>query len=324
MMVSRALIGTCDAFVQVSGSATIYRIVPEADLPKWMAGVESTRILGNLITPVIGTQLFTSIGFKWEFVTIGAMACAVCVVHTFLLCHAPTDVGNQINRGANASYFLSRPPIVAIFITIVIIMIPVTAYEPAIEPYLTSEPFNLTVEAVGYCFLAVGIFDLTGALASPLILKMYGQVGTFFAIPVFGFTAMMLLARGPQTLAVVISAFGISSFGVVPVSVAGSQLMMRVCRTYDLDPKRYSETISSTFAAVVTGSAAVFGTLAGITVEAIGFQNWVFISAWLMLLTPIVTYIGFNPRVMGRPLAQASDAQEALPAADSKKGKEGQ
>ena len=54
------------------------------------------------------------------------------------------------------------------------------------------------------------------------------------------------------------------------------------------------------FAMLNTGLAAIFGTLAGTIVDAIGFRDWVFMGSWLVAATPFVSFVGFSPWAMGR------------------------
>ena len=86
----------------------------------------------------------------------------------------------------------------------------------------------------------------------------------------------------------------------------------RLCRTYDLDPKAYSEVIASAIVLVLTAAIAVGGLAGGALLAAIGFKGVWAVAAAVIAPGPLVVYIGFHPTVMGRPMAApASDETDA-------------
>ena len=116
-----------------------------------------------------------------------------------------------------------------------------------------------------------------------------------------------LLACGPQTWVAVILTFIPQAFGTIPFVVIAPAIMMRVCRTYGLDPKAYAETI---MAVITAGMACVFSLMSlvgGIAVDHMGFRTWFLIIAIVICTSPIAVFWGFNEKVMGKPLAPMAD-----------------
>jgi len=213
-------------------------------------------------------------------------------------------------------------------------VLPLSANEPAVEPYLTSPPFNLSVPQVGLFFLICASFDMVMAGVAAGVVQLIGHIAALYLAPLISVTGNILVGVGPQTYGVFLLSFGLLSLGMMPVFVASSALLMRVCRTYDLDPKAYAEYISAMVMGTLTLSMGIFGAISGPLVQVMGFRHFVLLGAGFQIIAPIAVYIGYNEKVMGRPLAprwedteegkeearkKEEDAQAAKKAAEEKK-----
>jgi len=131
-----------------------------------------------------------------------------------------------------------------------------------------------------------------------------GHLGSIYLAALVAFTAQLLNARAPQLLGIYISCSVVQSLTQGWMLVIASPLMMRVCRSYALEPKMFAETIFSALWASFCLSFVVFGPIGGAFISAIGFRDWTLVTAIIILfVVPAATYIGFHPKVMGVELA---------------------
>jgi len=97
------------------------------------------------------------------------------------------------------------------------------------------------------------------------------------------------------------------SAGAYPQFIIGLQMLMRICRTYDLDPRAYSELISSVIMATMMSTMG-FGALGmGAILEAVGFRKTFLIFACLTASLPAIILTGFHPKLIGKPFAPPPD-----------------
>lgn len=191
-------------------------------------------------------------------------------------------------------------------------MLPIGAIEPGLEPYLTSAPFNMSVPQVGLCLLIISVVDVLGAIFTSPVSALIGQIPLFFVGNGMLILSLFSLAFGPQTWLSVQLAFAPQSLGQLPAMVMTPAFMFRVCRTYGLDPKAYTEIITAMMAGLMAPVVGVFAAISGVVIDSIGFRNWYMILGIICCSGPPVMAWGFNARVMGKPLApEASETTDA-------------
>jgi len=200
-----------------------------------------------------------------------------------------------------------KPPTIAFLFLLSIHCIPIAAIEPGLEPYLTAPPFNMTVEQVGLCLLIISVVDVVGAVITSPLQSIFGQIPILYATSAMMMLSLFGLALGPQTWVAVQLSFAPQSLGQLPLFVMAPAVMMRICRTYGLDPKDYAEIYMSIIAGLVAPIVAVFSVVAGAMIDAIGYRHWYLILAISVCSGPLVICWGFSPRTMGRPMAEMAD-----------------
>ena len=95
----------------------------------------------------------------------------------------------------------------------------------------------------------------------------------------------------------------VGTFGGYTAGINVSGLMLRLCRTYGLNPKDYSEVISSGFVFALGAGMAVGGAVGASVTQAIGYQRTNLYFAIAILCTPFLLLTAFHPSVLKAPLA---------------------
>eukprot|EP00966_Prymnesium_polylepis_P009895 228294-Prymnesium_polylepis.1 len=227
-----------DGVMMVSLNATVMRLVPEARAPTFMAFMQACNAAAIMLAPLIGSQFYSTMGFALPFVIVGIALLVGALLHCTLLHFAPRDVGRQEERpGADPRDLLLKPSIVASVLITVAFVVPSASAEPGVEPYLTAPPFNLSVDDVGLIFSLGGLSQVLGTLLAPLGAMAIGHLGSIYLAALVAFTAQLLNARAPQLLGIYISCSVVQSLTQGWMLVIASPLMMRVCRSYALEPK---------------------------------------------------------------------------------------
>ena len=149
----------------------------------------------------------------------------------------------------------------------------------------------------------MALADLLGALLSAPLARAFGQLPIVYLAPVLMFSAIMLLVHGPKHYASVQFASVLFSFALYPAFVVGSQLLLRLARTYDLDPRAHSEVIAAAMMGSFSLAIGVGGMVGGALLDRLGFGATWSIGAYLIAPAPLILFVGFHPTVMGRPLA---------------------
>ena len=132
---------------------------------------------------------------------------------------------------------LTKPPTIALLLLFLLQLLPIAAYEPAMEPYLTSAPYNLSVQQVGVFFVLVAAIDISVAAAAPALDSIGGSMPVLYLASLLGIGGNVLLGVGPMVYGAVLGGFAIISYGTIPVMVLIPPLLIRICHTYDLDAK---------------------------------------------------------------------------------------
>ncbi|KAL3904825.1 MAG: hypothetical protein SGPRY_011144 [Prymnesium sp.] len=277
-----------------------------------IGGMEGARTFGFLIAPLYGSSLFTAgdSTLRLPYIILGCAIFAFYAALQLLILKGKSELEFRalVVESPEPWLLIKRPPTIAVMVAVVINFMPVAAIEPALEPYLTAPPFNLTVNQVGLTFFILSITDFIGAGVATPVASVLGHVPMLYLTVFLLLLSTFLLSLGPETWVAVILSFIPQSLGCIPAFVIAPAIMMRICRSYGLDPKAYSET----FITIINGATGVYtgivALISGAAVDALGFRKWFFISACIMCVSPLVILWGFNPKVMGVPLAPAADA----------------
>jgi len=318
----RLILGYFEGLLSITAAGIIIRCLPESVSPMAIGAMEASRTLAFLIAPIFGSALFLAGGssFRLPYLILGIILLAFLVALQFLL---SISKGDLLNRGVqvekpNTWALVKKPPVIALLIAVLVNFIPVSAIEPALEPYLTGAPFNISVSQVGLTLVIISVADVTGAMIAAPLSAAFGHVPMLYITVGFMLTSTFLLAEGPQTWLAVILSFIPASFGTIPSIVIAPAVMMRICRSFDMDPKVYSEVVMAIITGACTAMMAVFSLVGGVAVDALGFRTWFLILACIICVSPFVIFWGFHPSVMGRPLAPMAD-EETDAAEDAKR-----
>ena len=263
---------------------------------------------------MLGGWLFESCGYRAPF-----------LIPTFamLLMLAPIGVSaitnqhNSSHERAGATHvdqlaFVRRPPVLALLFLVVVAIIPLSLVEPSMEPHLSAAPYFLTPRQVGTIFGVIAIMQIVGAMFTTPLMRLTGPFALLYAAPCTMVLAIAIMVAGPERLGLLLPTLSIQSVCIYPIFIVINQLMLRLCRTFDLDPKAYSEVIASAVVLVLTAAVAVGGLTGGALLSVIGFKGVWAVAAAVIAPGPLVVYIGFHPTVMGRPMAPpASDEIDA-------------
>ena len=103
-----------------------------------------------------------------------------------------------------------------------------------------------------------------------------------------------------QVYGAVIGGIVLLSFGIYPVVISCTSLLMRVCRTYDLEAKEYSEIIAAIVGSAFGLGMALSNSVGGHILDEVGFQKAYLIAGLSVLAIPFVLGLGFSPWAMGR------------------------
>jgi len=301
----RTVAGLGEGLMQVSGLAAVIRIVPEKDVAPIQGMIEGTRALGLTVGPFMGGWVFQCCGFTGTYLVPASLFCSCTISVLALARRIPRD--GKGRQEVDAYLFLSRPPVLAICVIIVAVFLPLSLCEPTLEPYLTSSPINLSVGHVGTFFGLVSIGQIFGAVLSGPLIKQVGQLPLLIFPPAILAGSLFVVAFAPKSLATVSIGFSGWSLVVWPIVVAASQLLLRVCRTYELDPKDYSEVIAALLMGTISVTLGVGGIGAGYLADAVGVRLAFGIGGMIVLPAPLAVIWGFNPKVMGRELAPFAD-----------------
>jgi len=302
----RFLSGLCDGAIQVTGMAMILRILPETYVASAAGGIEALRALGDVIAPVFGTQLYSVGGgatFWLPFVVISACVLAAGCLFAVTITFVPKGSTDQQTAGVKASLLVLRGPTIGLMVILGLGIFPMAALEPAIEPYLTRPPFNCSVQQVGLFFLMLTVSDMVSAGIGAAMVGFLGHVPSILVSSCLQILGGLLLAFTAQHFWTVWGSFFPFSFGMLPVYVAASALLMRICRTYNLDPKAYTEYISSLLTTTLTVAMGVWAPVAGSLVQHIGFRPFCMIAAAVAALEIPITLVAFSEWAIGGKLA---------------------
>jgi len=303
----KAVMGFGEGLSQVATLAIIFRVAPERDIPMLSGATEGLRALGILIGPFVGGPLYEAGGWTLPFVVMGIIFGATVALLNVISWMVP-EIGQTDNKAkVNASDLLFKPPTTAVVLVIFLVIVPVSFLEPGLSPYMEAEPFNLTPSGVGVLFGVSAVADIAAAVLAGPITPILGHFALTCICCVSLVGGSMLLAVGPQVYGAVIGGIVLLSFGIYPVVISCTSLLMRVCRTYGLEAKEYSEIIAAVVGSAFGLGMALSNTVGGHILDAVGFQQAYLVAGLTVLAIPFVLAVGFSPYVIGRPLAPMAD-----------------
>jgi len=216
---------------------------------------------------------------------------------------------------------MKKPPVIALMVVLAILVLPIAAIEPTLEPYLSAPPFNLSVIQVGLVLLLISCTDVFGAAIAAPVAGFIGQIPVLYCSCCLLILSCFLLAFGPQTWIAVQLSFVPMSLAQLPATVMAPAVLMRICRTYGLDREKYTEAMMSIVMGTVTAVLGLFALITGICVDLLSFRTWFVVLGGVVCVSPFVLSWGFNEKVMGMKLAPQADAETDAAEAKQKSAK---
>jgi len=192
-------------------------------------------------------------------------------------------------------------------------------FEPTLLPYLTEYPFKMTTGQVGLLMTGTSIMmGITAAVAGPaqyvcgqLVQMVFGMIMVASAMALFAFKSPDAY---PQFTVV---AYVMACGGVMILFVAATELLVRVLRTFDINPNEHAEALSAGVSLSFTAGLVGGSLFGGLMVEQLTFRGATKVLFFIMAALPFVTVIPFHPVFMqGKTLAKSSPAPSK-----NKKGK---
>ena len=134
-----------------------------------------------------------------------------------------------------------------------------------------------------------------------MVQMVFGMLTTAGAMALFGF---MPPYQYPQFTVV---AYVLSCAGVMIIFVAATEMLVRVLRTFDIDPNEHAEGLSAgvsfSFTAGLVGGSLCGGAMS----QRLSFRGSCRLIFYIMISLPFVTVIPFHPVFMnGKKLAKSS------------------
>jgi len=313
-IVLRSIQGLSDGVVQVAATSLILRSVPEQTTGMFVGLAEGLRSIGTLLGPMIGglTYGINRVGargnFKFPIVLLGS----------FLLLHASaflllcgTMEHSKIARTASRSSLttvFSFPQCAVVVISCALCVFTLGFYEPTLLPYLTSAPFHLTTGQVGLLMTGTSlVMGVTAAVAGPaqyvcgqLVQTTFGVLLTAGSMALLGFVSPF---DYPQFTVV---AYIVSSASVMVIFVSAAELLVRVLRTFDIDPAEHAEGISAGVSFSFTSGLTSGTLLGGVLSQHLGFRESCRVIFFVVVSLPAFLIIPFLPVFMnGKTLAKS-------------------
>jgi len=292
--------------MQVATMAIGIRLVPESQMPLFTGLSEGTRALGGALGPLLGGSLYEVGGWSLPFYFIAGLQ-ALCVLLLSALAFRVRDASSAVsNEAVSAFDLLARPPVWAVVVVTGAITLPLAMTSPLFEPYLSAPPFNMNPGGIGLLFGLLTICDIVGAVVTGTLQYVIGQLPLIHGSLVLLVLSCILIGVGPQTFPVFIVGCTFMSV-VLPVLITATSLLLRLCRTYGLDAKAYSEVIAALLMSSVTLSMGLGSSFGGLLGATIGCRAAYASLAVVLLCVPPVFAAGMHPICLGRPLAPMAD-----------------
>jgi len=309
LILLRIMMGLGEGMMQVAGISILMRTVPESKIPLFTGLSEGMRALGGLIGPFLGGPLFDAGGWRLPF-TVVTVLLGINLSGLLMLVWTVPHHGRPIrSQPVEAWELLKRPPVWAIAIVVCDIGLPAAMQPSLFEPYLSQAPFRLTPSSVGIVFGVLGVADIVAAALTGSFTLVVGHITLINIGLLLLITGCFLLALGPQSYGVFLGGCVMMNLGAYPVLICSMSLLLRVCRTYGLEAKAYSEVIASLVVTSVTLAMGVGSIFGGAIGDAIGLRGIYLVVACICCALPLVFAIGLSPAVLGRPLAGAADSE---------------
>jgi len=204
----------------------------------------------------------------------------------------------------------SKPAVLATLFANGIAMLPMALVEPTLQPYAATEPTFLNEGEVGLVLAAMSIGAITAAVLAGLVAKRVGQI-----IPtIFGYvlivTGMSIFAYAPKSVGFFVLALVCMGMGGMSAFVVSSILLMRLCRTFELDGKAYAELIAAGVNLAGTLGLTIGSLSSGALSEHLGFRKMAEVLSFGGIASVFIFLVPFHPWLLGRPLAPLAEASE--------------
>jgi len=342
-IVLRSIQGLSDGVVQVAATSLILRSVPEQTTGMFVGLAEGLRSIGTLLGPMIGglTYGINRVGargnFKFPIVLLGSFL----LLHAsafLLLCGTMehSKIARTASRSSLTTVF-SFPQCAVVVISCALCVFTLGFYEPTLLPYLTSAPFHLTTGQVGLLMTGTSlVMGVTAAVAGerlpmpsppPLLpcmprsawdsqLHMSAGPAQYVCGQLVQTTFGVLLTAGSMALLGFVSPFDypqftvvayiVSSASVMVIFVSAAELLVRVLRTFDIDPAEHAEGISAGVSFSFTSGLTSGTLLGGVLSQHLGFRESCRVIFFVVVSLPAFLIIPFLPVFMnGKTLAKS-------------------
>jgi len=298
--------------MQLYTMVVVMKTVPEDQAPTFIGIMEGMRTLGVVIGPLYGGPLYTAGGWYLPYLILGLvmipLGFSVSVVGSWL----PPRVTMQ-KTSMEKRRELSIPPIIALMYTTMMVMAPSVIMAPTIEVYLVASPFEMTTDTISGLLGGLSAIDIIAAGLSGPAIQAVGEWPVIIGASICLVTGQVILAFGPRQLGFVVLGSLTMSLGFYPNLVAYMGLFRRICKTYLFDFKEMSDVYASMVLVLTSAASAVFMVTGGAIADGIGFRSMYAIFSGISLTVFLAYYIGFHPRLMGRPLATYVAGEDEVP-----------
>lgn len=202
----RALQGIMAASAEIASGGIIMRSVPREVIGEALAIIETARMLGVIIGPIIGGALYQNIGYAAPFIFTSAIVLTVTLSMIFFPLDGKIDAKEDIKGSSAQKKLLKSPVIIILILSIIGVAAAVSFLEPTIEPFMSKEPYLLNHFEIGAVYSSFIVFwGITAAVAGP-IPKYIGKIGALtLGNMIYGLAYYMLAPPtacvGPLSLA---------------------------------------------------------------------------------------------------------------------------
>jgi len=323
-MSMRALQGFADGVAQVSSMSVIVRVVPPQTTGMYVGLTEGLRSIGTLIGPVIGGFAYraswedTSGNWRLPFILTGSFVTMNAVA--FVLLASSVDHARIAQSPSRKSLYTiyAIPHASLIVFACAASIFTLGFYEPTLVPYLTGAPFKLTTGQTGLLMTGTSlIMGVTAAIAGPaqyvcgqMVQMVVGELMAAGSMALFGFTDPYAY---PQFTVV---SYVMSCASVMVIFVAATEMLVRVLRTFDVDPNDHAEALSAGVSFSFTAGLVGGSLCGGAMQQHLDFRGACRSIFYILITLPVITIVPFHPLFMrGKKLAKSA------PGPKNKKGR---
>lgn len=173
----RALQGVVAASAEIASGGIIMRSVPREVIGEALAIIETARMLGVIIGPIIGGAMYQHIGYAAPFIFTSSFVLIISMAMIFFPLDNKVDNKEESRDSTAKKQLLKSPVIIILILSIVGVASAVSFLEPTIEPFMSKDPYLLNHFEIGAVYSSFIVFwGITAALAGK-VSKYIGKVG---------------------------------------------------------------------------------------------------------------------------------------------------